>query len=116
MAAAQFHPEKSGDAGAALAVQLAGDIVTGPELAEPCCLPSTSPTGTRSSSSRVWRAAGDAYGDPMEAALAWEPDGASWIDLVDLDAAFGRGSNADLLANVISRAGRQRRAIRRYQG
>jgi 1-(5-phosphoribosyl)-5-[(5-phosphoribosylamino)methylideneamino] imidazole-4-carboxamide isomerase/N-(5'phosphoribosyl)anthranilate isomerase len=46
---------------------------------------------------------GNAYGDPMEAALAWQRAGTSWIHLVDLDAAFGRGSNADLLANVISR-------------
>ena len=46
---------------------------------------------------------GNAYGDPMEAALAWQRAGAWWIHLVDLDAAFGRGSNADLLANVISR-------------
>ena len=41
------------------------------------------------------------YGDPMEAALAWQRAGASWIHLVDLDAAFGRGSNADLLADVV---------------
>lgn len=41
------------------------------------------------------------YGDPMAAARAWEADGAEWIHLVDLDAAFGRGSNADLLAEVI---------------
>lgn len=41
------------------------------------------------------------YGDPMAAAMAWEADGAEWIHLVDLDAAFGRGSNADLLAEVI---------------
>jgi len=44
---------------------------------------------------------GGRYGDPMEAALAWQRDGASWIHLVDLDAAFGRGSNADLLAGVV---------------
>ena len=43
------------------------------------------------------------YGDPMEAALAWQRAGADWIHLVDLDAAFGRGSNAQLLADVISR-------------
>jgi phosphoribosylanthranilate isomerase len=43
------------------------------------------------------------YGDPLEAALAWQRDGASWVHLVDLDAAFGRGSNADLLAGVVSR-------------
>jgi 1-(5-phosphoribosyl)-5-[(5-phosphoribosylamino)methylideneamino] imidazole-4-carboxamide isomerase/N-(5'phosphoribosyl)anthranilate isomerase len=40
------------------------------------------------------------YGDPLEAALAWQSAGAEWIHLVDLDAAFGRGSNADLLAKV----------------
>ncbi|MEU4561436.1 bifunctional 1-(5-phosphoribosyl)-5-((5-phosphoribosylamino)methylideneamino)imidazole-4-carboxamide isomerase/phosphoribosylanthranilate isomerase PriA [Actinoplanes sp. NPDC023936] len=42
-----------------------------------------------------------AYGDPLEAALAWQNDGAEWIHLVDLDAAFGRGSNAELLADVV---------------
>jgi len=46
---------------------------------------------------------GGRYGDPMEAALAWQRAGASWIHLVDLDAAFGRGSNADLLAKVVRR-------------
>jgi phosphoribosyl isomerase A len=40
------------------------------------------------------------YGDPLEAALAWQAAGAQWIHLVDLDAAFGRGSNAELLAQV----------------
>jgi phosphoribosylanthranilate isomerase len=44
-----------------------------------------------------------AYGDPLDAALAWQADGATWIHLVDLDAAFGRGSNADLLADVVAR-------------
>jgi 1-(5-phosphoribosyl)-5-[(5-phosphoribosylamino)methylideneamino] imidazole-4-carboxamide isomerase/N-(5'phosphoribosyl)anthranilate isomerase len=43
------------------------------------------------------------YGDPLEAALAWQRDGAEWIHLVDLDAAFGRGSNAELLAGVVQR-------------
>ena len=43
------------------------------------------------------------YGDPLEAALAWQRDGAEWIHLVDLDAAFGRGSNAELLADVVRR-------------
>ncbi len=41
------------------------------------------------------------YGDPLEAALAWQSAGAEWIHLVDLDAAFGRGSNRDLLASVV---------------
>jgi phosphoribosylanthranilate isomerase len=43
------------------------------------------------------------YGDPLEAALAWQSAGAEWIHLVDLDAAFGRGSNAALLADVVGR-------------
>ena len=40
------------------------------------------------------------YGDPVAAALGWQSAGAQWLHLVDLDAAFGRGSNADLLAQV----------------
>ena len=43
------------------------------------------------------------YGDPLAAALAWQAAGAEWIHLVDLDAAFGRGSNAALLADVVAR-------------
>jgi phosphoribosyl isomerase A len=43
------------------------------------------------------------YGEPLEAALAWQRDGAEWIHLVDLDAAFGRGDNRDLLASVVKR-------------
>lgn len=43
------------------------------------------------------------YGDPLRAALAWQSAGAEWIHLVDLDAAFGRGSNAALLAEVVGR-------------
>jgi len=41
------------------------------------------------------------YGDPLAAALDWQRGGATWIHLVDLDAAFGRGSNAALLAGVV---------------
>ena len=41
------------------------------------------------------------YGSALEAALTWQRDGAEWIHLVDLDAAFGRGSNAQLLAEVV---------------
>ncbi|MCQ1958053.1 bifunctional 1-(5-phosphoribosyl)-5-((5-phosphoribosylamino)methylideneamino)imidazole-4-carboxamide isomerase/phosphoribosylanthranilate isomerase PriA [Arthrobacter sp. zg-Y826] len=41
------------------------------------------------------------YGDPLDAALAWQNDGAEWVHLVDLDAAFGRGSNLDLLSRVV---------------
>lgn len=42
------------------------------------------------------------YGDPLSAALTWQKQGAQWIHLVDLDAAFGRGSNAGLLAEVVA--------------
>ncbi|GAA3082641.1 bifunctional 1-(5-phosphoribosyl)-5-((5-phosphoribosylamino)methylideneamino)imidazole-4-carboxamide isomerase/phosphoribosylanthranilate isomerase PriA [Streptosporangium carneum] len=42
------------------------------------------------------------YGDPLSAALAWQEAGAEWIHLVDLDAAFGRGSNRELLASVVA--------------
>ena len=41
------------------------------------------------------------YGSPMDAAMAWQRDGAEWVHLVDLDAAFGRGSNRELLAEVV---------------
>jgi phosphoribosylanthranilate isomerase len=46
---------------------------------------------------------GTTYGDPLAAALAWQEAGAEWVHLVDLDAAFGRGSNRDLLADVVGR-------------
>jgi len=41
------------------------------------------------------------YGDPLDAALDFQNAGAEWIHLVDLDAAFGIGSNAELLAEVV---------------
>ncbi len=44
-----------------------------------------------------------AYGSPIEAALAFQEQGAQWIHLVDLDAAFGTGGNRELLAEVIGR-------------
>ena len=43
-----------------------------------------------------------AYGAPLDAALTFQAGGASWLHLVDLDAAFGRGSNAALLSEVVS--------------
>ena len=43
------------------------------------------------------------YGDPLAAALAWQEQGAEWVHLVDLDAAFGRGSNRDLLTTVVGK-------------
>ena len=41
------------------------------------------------------------YGAPLEVALEFQNAGAEWIHLVDLDAAFGRGDNAKLLAQVV---------------
>ena len=41
------------------------------------------------------------YGDPVEAAEQWRDQGAEWIHLVDLDAAFGRGENTAILRKVI---------------
>lgn len=46
---------------------------------------------------------GGEYGDPVSAALAWQEQGSAWLHLVDLDAAFGRGSNAELLAQIVGR-------------
>ncbi|MDE0545881.1 bifunctional 1-(5-phosphoribosyl)-5-((5-phosphoribosylamino)methylideneamino)imidazole-4-carboxamide isomerase/phosphoribosylanthranilate isomerase PriA [Microbacterium sp. C7(2022)] len=41
------------------------------------------------------------YGDPVDAALEWAKQGAQWIHLVDLDAAFGRGNNSAIIRRVI---------------
>lgn len=43
------------------------------------------------------------FGEPLAAALAWQDGGAEWIHLVDLDRAFERGSNAELIAEVVGR-------------
>ena len=42
------------------------------------------------------------FGDPVDAAADWARQGAEWIHLVDLDAAFGRGENRALLRRVIT--------------
>lgn len=44
------------------------------------------------------------YGSPVDAALDWIEQGAEWIHLVDLDAAFGRGNNAALLRKVVKQS------------
>lgn len=44
------------------------------------------------------------YGSPVDAALDWIEQGAEWIHLVDLDAAFGRGNNAAVLRKVIKQS------------
>jgi 1-(5-phosphoribosyl)-5-[(5-phosphoribosylamino)methylideneamino] imidazole-4-carboxamide isomerase/N-(5'phosphoribosyl)anthranilate isomerase len=41
------------------------------------------------------------FGEPVESALRWQRGGATWVHLVDLDAAFGRGNNRALLAEVV---------------
>ncbi|MEY3331032.1 MAG: hypothetical protein RL202_298 [Actinomycetota bacterium] len=43
------------------------------------------------------------YGEPLAAALDFQSAGAQWLHLVDLDAAFGRGSNHELLAEVVGK-------------
>ena len=40
------------------------------------------------------------FGDPLAAARRWQDGGAQWLHLVDLDAAFGRGSNASVIAGI----------------
>lgn len=42
------------------------------------------------------------YGDPVAAAKSWVDQGAGWLHVVDLDRAFGRGSNADIVAQVVA--------------
>jgi 1-(5-phosphoribosyl)-5-[(5-phosphoribosylamino)methylideneamino] imidazole-4-carboxamide isomerase/N-(5'phosphoribosyl)anthranilate isomerase len=46
---------------------------------------------------------GGEFGDPVDAALAWQDQGAEWLHLVDLDAAFGRGSNRELVDSIVSK-------------
>ncbi len=41
------------------------------------------------------------FGEPVESALRWQQAGARWVHLVDLDAAFGRGHNRQLLTEVV---------------
>lgn len=43
------------------------------------------------------------YGAPLDAALQWQEEGAGWLHFVDLDAAFGRGSNHELMAEITSK-------------
>ncbi len=46
---------------------------------------------------------GGDFGDPLDAALAWQEQGAEWLHLVDLDAAFGRGWNRELVDTIVRR-------------
>ncbi|MCL1906917.1 MAG: bifunctional 1-(5-phosphoribosyl)-5-((5-phosphoribosylamino)methylideneamino)imidazole-4-carboxamide isomerase/phosphoribosylanthranilate isomerase PriA [Propionibacteriaceae bacterium] len=45
------------------------------------------------------------FGEPMEMAQRWKDEGAQWLHLVDLDAAFGRGSNADHITEIVADSG-----------
>jgi len=47
------------------------------------------------------------YGDPVDAAQQWVSEGAEWIHLVDLDAAFGRGNNHAAIKKVIKNTPRK---------
>ncbi len=47
------------------------------------------------------------FGDPVDAAQAWADQGAEWIHLVDLDAAFGRGNNNAVIKKVIKNTPRR---------
>ncbi|HEU5001106.1 MAG TPA: HisA/HisF-related TIM barrel protein, partial [Lapillicoccus sp.] len=46
---------------------------------------------------------GGEFGDPLQAALAWQDQGAEWLHLVDLDAAFGRGSNREIVDTIVGK-------------
>jgi phosphoribosylformimino-5-aminoimidazole carboxamide ribotide isomerase/phosphoribosylanthranilate isomerase len=45
------------------------------------------------------------YGSPVDAAKVFIEAGAEWIHLVDLDAAFSRGSNKEIIREVIAQSG-----------
>jgi 1-(5-phosphoribosyl)-5-[(5-phosphoribosylamino)methylideneamino] imidazole-4-carboxamide isomerase/N-(5'phosphoribosyl)anthranilate isomerase len=45
------------------------------------------------------------YGSPLQAAYTWVESGASWIHLVDLDAAFGTGDNRMQLRDIVNELG-----------
>ena len=102
LAATQFHPEKSGDAGAALlAIGSRDSRLSDVSL---ILLPAVDVVDGKAVR-LVQGVAGSEtdYGSALDAAMAWQRDGAEWIHLVDLDAAFGRGSNRELLAEVIGK-------------
>lgn len=44
------------------------------------------------------------YGDPVHAAMNWIEQGAEWIHVVDLDAAFGRGDNVDVVRRLVDQS------------
>jgi phosphoribosyl isomerase A len=51
----------------------------------------------------AWTNGGGPDADPLAAALRWQAAGARWVHLVDLDFAYGRGCNRELLAELVGR-------------
>ena len=45
----------------------------------------------------------ESFGSPIDIASEWIASGANWIHLVDLDAAYGKGENRQLISEVVSR-------------
>jgi 1-(5-phosphoribosyl)-5-[(5-phosphoribosylamino)methylideneamino] imidazole-4-carboxamide isomerase/N-(5'phosphoribosyl)anthranilate isomerase len=43
------------------------------------------------------------FGDPLQVALNWQELGAEWLHLVDLDRAFGTGSNFEILKKTVQK-------------
>ena len=107
LAATQFHPEKSGDAGATLLANWVEGSDLG--LSRACSkrlilLPAVDVVDGKAVRLVQGQAGSETeYGSALDAAMTWQRDGAEWIHLVDLDAAFGRGSNRELLAEVIGK-------------
>lgn len=66
-----------------------------------CCPPSTVASGKAVRLTQGEAGSETSYGDPVDAAETWVDQGAEWLHLVDLDAAFGRGSNAGVIRRVI---------------
>lgn len=48
---------------------------------------------------------GHSFGSPLQAAIRWRDEGAEWLHLVDLDAAFGRGTNAEQIGQIVATTG-----------
>ena len=103
LTATQFHPEKSGDAGARL-LRSWVESLGGSAMSHLQLLPAVD-IADGQAVQLVQGVAGSEkrFGDPVEAALRWQEAGAEWIHLVDLDAAFGRGHNRELQAEIVGR-------------
>ena len=103
LTALQLRPELSGDAGATVLTRWVDSLKPGePRMTDRLELLPAVDVADGQAVRLTQGAAGTetGYGDPLSAALDWYAGGAEWIHLVDLDAAFGRGTNAALLAEV----------------